>query len=140
VREHVVRTGAWIDVVQCAGAAARTLRLPVHHSCRNRQTGKPSDRGVTQRSALFAMLFSISSVPYFAIWCQCAPLVERVVDRLGGTGLRRQRFELCPEPGFVDFRQEPGWLCQVDAEAVVERNCDEDEIALSRPSISCCRH
>src|SRR6202011_4336196 len=33
-----------------------------------------------------------------------------VVDRLGCIGLRRQRFELCPEPGFVDLKQWPGFL------------------------------
>jgi hypothetical protein len=45
-----------------------------------------------------------------AIQRQGAPLLQRVVDRLGRIGLRRQCFELCPEPRFVDLKQRFGFL------------------------------
>lgn len=86
----------------------RTSRLPVRHRCLNQRKISPAQAYTTQRVLRDVVVNLERTV--FLIQRQGAPLVKRVVDRLGRIGLRRQCFELCHEPRFVDLKQRSGFL------------------------------
>src|ERR1700693_2168115 len=85
-------------------AAARSPPLSEH----SKHKIFPSQAYTTQRIFRDVVVYLDGAV--VTVQRQRGPLVERVVDRLGRVGLRRQRLELRPEPGLVDFEQRFGLL------------------------------